>query len=834
MRRPGSLRTWRVAGSLAVVLVIAAGLASPIALAANTPPVAHDQQQDVALDGLTLTLAADDADGDALSFAIVSPPDHGSLGDCSSGVCDYTPDPGFEGQATFTWKANDGLADSNVATFTITISPQTTGGAPTHRIVSAGPLTRVEISNDLACAVDHSGDASPEFFGDHACATAVAVGGVLYRPADVPSGDSAAPFTAFTPVSQSEVLGTGTQSDPAHIVTVVTLGTTGLRLTEHDAYVIGQETYRTDVTIANTGGSPQTLILYRAGDCYLQNSDDGYGAVETASGAVACVSGVDDGTGNIVPGKRIQQWYPLSADSAYFHAGYDDVWARIGSQAAFPNTCQCTDLLDNGAGLSWTVTVPAGGEVTRSQLTGFSPLGTVPMTIAQAAGKPSVSPGGQQTFTLTLTNPNKVGVTVTSISDVLPDGFQFVAGSSSGTAGAGGAGGADPAISGQTLTWTGSFAVAAGASITLTFTATAPLTDGTFTNQASATAEAPIVVVAAGPAAVTTIGGAPALAFVLPGPFDLSYAPQDLARSFGLTFLLMLLVAAPTPLFNNTLEHNRDELRHLLRLDRLPKSRLGGLLTTGWIGIGLYLVLAAILYTLLDLTVPGPDGPGIFIGWLVALVLINLAVDLPRDRYLWRRFKAHGQISVAQWTLILAALCVLITRLTSIQPGYVYGIVGAVVFAGPLTRDDEGQMAWRAALALLGLAVGAWLLRVPIDLAAGRPPAGPALFIDKMLVAVFVAGVEGLVFGLIPIRFMLGHPLSGWRRWRWLGLWAAGILLFAHVILYPVSDYEPDPGVVGIVTVFVTVLIYGAVAVGFWWYFRERERKKEAAEKAPG
>ena len=62
--------------------------------------------------------------------------------------------------------------------------------------------------------------------------------------------------------------GTGTTVDPFKIVTVVNLGTTGLRITQTDSYVVGQESYRTDVTVANTSTLAQTAQLYRAGDCF--------------------------------------------------------------------------------------------------------------------------------------------------------------------------------------------------------------------------------------------------------------------------------------------------------------------------------------------------------------------------------------------------------------------------------------------------------------------------------------------------------------------------------------------------------------------------------------
>ena len=107
-------------------------------------------------------------------------------------------------------------------------------------INSSGPLTRVEINSTLNCAVDHAGDSSPEFFGDTACGTLLAVDGTLYGPPNIPAGNAASPRTGFTAVSQTPVTGTGTSADPFTIVTVVSLGTSGLQVTETDTYVVGE------------------------------------------------------------------------------------------------------------------------------------------------------------------------------------------------------------------------------------------------------------------------------------------------------------------------------------------------------------------------------------------------------------------------------------------------------------------------------------------------------------------------------------------------------------------------------------------------------------------
>ncbi len=63
-----------------------------------------------------------DADGDALNSIKLSDPLHGTLTLNSNGSFTYTPVTGYTGTDSFTYKANDGVVDSNSATVTITIN----------------------------------------------------------------------------------------------------------------------------------------------------------------------------------------------------------------------------------------------------------------------------------------------------------------------------------------------------------------------------------------------------------------------------------------------------------------------------------------------------------------------------------------------------------------------------------------------------------------------------------------------------------------------------------------------------------------------------------------
>ena len=96
----------------------------------NDPPVAADDSYNVNEDAL-LSVAAisgvlandTDVETNALSALLVSGPIHGTLALNADGSFSYRPNANYHGNDSFTYKANDGTADSGVATVTITINP---------------------------------------------------------------------------------------------------------------------------------------------------------------------------------------------------------------------------------------------------------------------------------------------------------------------------------------------------------------------------------------------------------------------------------------------------------------------------------------------------------------------------------------------------------------------------------------------------------------------------------------------------------------------------------------------------------------------------------------
>jgi hypothetical protein len=88
----------------------------------NAAPVANSASASTAEDqSRAITLGGSDADGDALTFSVVSPPANGTLTGTPPNLT-YLPAANFSGSDSFTFRANDGITNSAPATISITVT----------------------------------------------------------------------------------------------------------------------------------------------------------------------------------------------------------------------------------------------------------------------------------------------------------------------------------------------------------------------------------------------------------------------------------------------------------------------------------------------------------------------------------------------------------------------------------------------------------------------------------------------------------------------------------------------------------------------------------------
>jgi VCBS repeat-containing protein len=123
----------------------------------NNAPVAQSQSvTNVEDTAKAIKLLATDVETNNLTYVIVSEPSHGVLSGLTSNVVTYTPEANYNGPDTFTFKANDGMKDSNEAIVSITVTP--VNDVP---VAQAQSVTKAEDTATLITLVGTDVESSP-------------------------------------------------------------------------------------------------------------------------------------------------------------------------------------------------------------------------------------------------------------------------------------------------------------------------------------------------------------------------------------------------------------------------------------------------------------------------------------------------------------------------------------------------------------------------------------------------------------------------------------------------------------------------------------------------
>jgi len=148
----------------------------------NTPPEASADAYATAFEAPLTVLAPGgvlandtDADGDALSAVLISAPAHGQVTLAPDGRFFYVPNAGFSGDDSFTYRADDGQAQSATTTVTISVAPKP--NTPPEAFDDAFSVNQLGVINGDVRADNGAGaDADPD--GDALTVIALSTGAV--------------------------------------------------------------------------------------------------------------------------------------------------------------------------------------------------------------------------------------------------------------------------------------------------------------------------------------------------------------------------------------------------------------------------------------------------------------------------------------------------------------------------------------------------------------------------------------------------------------------------------------------------------------------------------
>ena len=315
----------------------------------------------------------------------------------------------------------------------------------------------------------------------------------------------------------------------------------------------------------------------------------------------------------------------------------------------------------------------------------------------------------------------------------------------------------------------------------------------------------------------------------IPLPTEVSTEPEVVGTNLGLALFFALAFGLSSALFNDTLQENEEliqaRLAPLLAPLRRAAKRLARPAQGPRIRIArpiLLLLLTALLYAFVDpefgITASGAI---ILLSLFLALAVLIYSYDGTQALLGAKFFHLRARFRLFPVALAFGVACVLLTRWLDFHPGYLYGFVAgfALLETAALTPRRSAFLVLAGAGALLAVSLAAWSLAVPVGrLAEGGLPGASLLY--GVLVAIFVAGLEGLLFTLVPLTFMDGAKVMAWSRAIWGVAFGLTAWLFFHVLINPGSAYLEALTSKKVLLMLGTLAAYSSLAIGTWRFFR--------------
>jgi hypothetical protein len=306
---------------------------------------------------------------------------------------------------------------------------------------------------------------------------------------------------------------------------------------------------------------------------------------------------------------------------------------------------------------------------------------------------------------------------------------------------------------------------------------------------------------------------------------------QSGALAVGLlTLIIIFLMGFPQELFNNTYESNKERLVAAARR-RLPGYFEEREASRPWWrraaeAAGLFVAFVAVagfINALLDPTFGwNPSSAWFLLGWCGGIVVITLGFQLPAV-VLGVRTRRRVGLHILVGSVLIALVCVGVSRWLHLEPGYCYGLLAVFAFRPAIDERMTGRLAAFSALSVLLLALVAWVLWLPVQQAAAHPHPSPALLvIETLLGVVFLAGIQSVAFGMLPLPFLPGREVVAWNRWAWFGIFGLAMFVFSWVLLQPGSGFADEVHHIDVLPVLITCGAFALLTFGFMAYLRLR------------
>ncbi len=322
-------------------------------------------------------------------------------------------------------------------------------------------------------------------------------------------------------------------------------------------------------------------------------------------------------------------------------------------------------------------------------------------------------------------------------------------------------------------------------------------------------------------------GGPPGqvpLAQSIPSPTEVfhSFSAKLLSGNGLLVFVIMFLIGLPAMIFNSILKDHHDKLASSAGSIRKAMDRLEGWMNNlhGSVVLMIFAAIGGLLYALDDQNFGlNLSSLAEILGFAGAIIISTSATEVARGVYVHRRFSKIGDLKAYPLGLIMALGFDIFSRISHFEPGYVFGILAAVVFRARLTQHEDGKSITLSYIWLFGVAIVSWIVWIPVkDAVIGGNHNFGVLVLDALLSSVWVCGLQSLFFGLIPIRTMDGGVVMKWSKPLWTVMFVLTTFIFVQFIIHPSAAGYGGNSHTSLVPL-IAIFIVTAVASGVFYIF---------------
>src|SRR5258706_16209848 len=114
----------------------------------------------------------------------------------------------------------------------------------------------------------------------------------------------------------------------------------------------------------------------------------------------------------------------------------------------------------------------------------------------------------------------------------------------------------------------------------------------------------------------------------------------------------------------------------------------------------------------------------------------------------------------------------------------------------------------------------------PLHVAVQRDGSWPVVLAQTVAAAIFVGGLEGVFYSMIPLSFMDGAVVWRWSRVAWVLLFGVATFLFWQLVINQYAAYLDAFKQPTIIAILLILAVYGTLTAVTWLYFRYRRSRK--------